>query len=218
MPESARTGRFSCKINRLSGKMSSVPEWTMQQTGRDESEHSHSAAIILPEWQRPSAPFFRGLCPGLIEVTPPYHGTYPSSAGFSGVYAPASLKYHYIRGRDTLSSLFFRGLCPGLIEVQYPSFVGCILECKFFRGLCPGLIEGPGSAGSRRPSRRFSGVYAPASLKVPPRAQDSGGRRGFSGVYAPASLKGAWGLRGVRGGRSFSGVYAPASLKARLSQ
>ena len=134
--------------------------------------------------------FFRGLCPGLIEAGLPvdflsvstyrFSGVYaPASLKppprlrpvrgparcFSGVYAPASLKRVGRRVVPVAAFAFFRGLCPGLIEARSTAATAP-RENAFFRGLCPGLIEAVVNAYlNGRRMARFSGVYAPASLK-----------------------------------------------------
>ena len=61
--------------------------------------------------------FFRGLCPGLIEAD--NQARYNSVVrGFSGVYAPASLKPAVADWLAVVHFEFFRGLCPGLIEAR----------------------------------------------------------------------------------------------------
>ena len=65
----------------------------------------------------------------------------------------------------------------------------------------PGLIEAPRQCGGRRPSRRYPGHFAPASLKPAGRQCHAPvSRNGYPGHFAPASLKPGErpGLSGIR--------------------
>ena len=113
-------------------------------------------------------------------------------SGFSGVYAPASLK------------------------AASASPVRSVARAGFFRGLCPGLIEGgPQLVAIAISVTGFSGVYAPASLKADVLGHVSAAPRGgFSGVYAPASLKVPAKRLAIGGGTRFFRGLCPGLIEA----